>query len=103
MASTVKWYVDPDVVAGDGSGDSWTNAYASLAAFEAAEAKDISTGTGSNEIYRVNCRSLSGSDDTTAFEWSGHTTDSTGYIIVTGDAADGGDFPASTGIFYKTP
>ncbi|GAG18656.1 unnamed protein product, partial [marine sediment metagenome] len=59
MAEVLR-YVDPDVVAGDGSGDSWINAYASLNAWEAAEEIDLDAA---NNTHRVLCRSLSGSND----------------------------------------
>lgn len=87
--STVQWYVDPDA-SGGGTGVDFTNAYTSLATFEAAEAKDL---TVSDEIFVVNCRSSSGGDDTTVFRWSGFGTDATRYVEVTGDSANGGDFP----------
>lgn len=88
--STTQWYVDPGVVAGDGSGTSWENAYASQSAFEAAEAADL---TALDEIYNVNLRSLDGSDDTTTYRQDGFTLDSTRYLEYTGDSANGGDFP----------
>ncbi len=98
--TTVKWYVDPDA-SGGGTGVDWTNAYTSLSAFEAAEGKDISTGSGSDEIFVVNCRSSAGGDDTTTFRFDGFTVDATAYLIITGDAADGGDFPTD-GIWDET-
>ena len=89
MASTVQWYVDPDA-SGTGAGTSFINAYNSLNAWEAAEGKDL---TGSDEIFVVNCRASSGGDDTTTFRFNAFTTDATRYIEITGDSANGGDFP----------
>lgn len=84
MAEVLR-YVDPDVVAGDGSGDSWINAYASLNAWEAAEETDLDTA---NNTHRVLCRSLSGSNDQLQCTILGWTTSATDYITV-----EGYDFP----------
>lgn len=85
MAEIVR-YVDPDVVAGDGSGDSWTNAYASLNAWEAGEQTDLDTANNTHKVY---CRSLSGSNDQLECVIGGWTTSVTDYITIVGN-----DFPA---------
>ena len=93
QAAQIIRYVDPDVVAGDSSGDSWINAYASLSAWEAAEETDLDTA---NNYMTVYCRSLSGTQDTTSCTISGWTTSATDYIEIIG-----ADFPAN-GIYDGT-
>jgi hypothetical protein len=83
--SVVQWYVDPDAT-GAADGTSWTDAYTTLEAFEAAEAKNLVTA---DEQFTVNCRSLSGGDDTTEAQFGGWTTDATRYIEIIGT-----DFPS---------
>lgn len=83
MAEVIR-YVDPDVAAGDSSGDSWVNAYASLNAWEAAEQADLVTDTDWHHVY---CRNLSGSADTTATTIDGWSTGAAYYIQIEG--ADG--------------
>ena len=78
-------YVDPDVAAGDSSGDSWTNAYSSLNIAEAAEEADI-TGAG---VYYFHGKSRLGNADTTAVTFLGWTTDATHWIQVQGGYAAG--------------
>jgi len=98
--ATHNFFVDPDVVAGDGSGTSFANAYSSLSAFEAGVGVGDNKAdlTADGDIYKVYCRSLSGSDDDTTFVLDAYTTSATDFIEITGDAAEGGDFPTD-GIF----
>lgn len=85
----VEWYIDPDA-SGTADGTSWTNAYTSLNAFEAAEQTDLVTAT---DNYIVNCRSNSGTDDTTSVDFNGWTTSATYNILILG-----ADFP-SDGVY----
>lgn len=78
-------YVDPDVAAGDSSGDSWTNAYSSLNIAEAAEDQDI-TAIG---IFFFHLKSRLGNADTTGVTFAGWVTDSTHYIVLQGGYAAG--------------
>lgn len=85
---TIVRYVDPDAV-GEGDGETWVNAYTSLAAAEAAEQQDLTAGDGN--MMHFYCKSSSGGDDTTAVIFGGWTTDAIDYIIVHEDGTDGGD------------
>ena len=78
-------YVDVDVAAGDSSGDSWVNAYATLNAAETAEDGDI-TGVG---VYYFHCKSRLGNPDTTKTIFTSWTTDATHYVVVQGGYAAG--------------
>ena len=93
QAAQIIRYVDPDVAAGDGSGDSWENAYASLFAWEDGEETDLDTA---NNYMTVYCRSSSGTADTTNFSIVGWTTSATDYIEIIG-----ADFPVD-GIWDDT-
>jgi len=93
QAAQIIRYVDPDVVAGDGSGDSWTNAYASLFAWEAAEETDLDAA---NNYMTVYCRSSAGTADTATCIIAGWATSATDYIEIIGS-----DFP-SDGIWDAT-
>lgn len=76
-------YVDPDAV-GAGDGTSWTDAYTSLNAWEAAEQTDLPTDGDWHHVY---WRSSGGTADTTEIEISGWTTAAANYILI--EAADG--------------
>lgn len=80
--ATVTRYVDPDAT-GAGDGTSWTDAYTSLNAWEAAEQTDLVADGDSHIVY---CRSSSGSADSTAVTIQGWTTDATHTITI--QAAD---------------
>jgi len=87
MAEVIR-YVNPDSSGGDGttSALSGTNAaYASLSAWNAAEATDL---VSAGDFHRVICAS-GGSADTTAFNVSGWTTGASNYISIEGDANTG--------------
>ena len=60
MAAQVIRYVDTDVVGGAGDGTSWANAYSTLNAALAAEDKDITAATGTDEQYTFLCRASGG-------------------------------------------
>lgn len=83
MAEVIR-YVDPDAT-GSGDGTSWTDAYTSLNAWEAAEETDLVTDGDWHHVY---CRSSSGTADTTAVTVDGWTTDSTHYIQIEVAEAD---------------
>jgi hypothetical protein len=78
MAEIVK-YLDPEAV-GNGDGNSWTNAYVSIAAVEAANAQL----SGSGDWWHVYFRSLGGTADTTQVNWDGWTTSLTEYVLFEG-------------------
>ncbi len=71
-------YVDPDAV-GTGTGKSWTNAYVSLFAWEAAQIKNL---VNSGLISRVLCQSSSGTADTVAVVVTGWTTSADYYVLI---------------------
>jgi len=93
QAAQIIRYVDPDVAAGDSSGDSWENAYVSLFAWEAAEQTDLDTA---NNYMTVYCRSSAGTPDTTNCTIDGFTTSATDYVEIIG-----ADFPTD-GIYDAT-
>lgn len=81
--ANTTYYVDTDVIGGDSSGDSWGNAFATLAA---AEALNLDTTTGATDgTCTINARGTAA--DTTALTWGGWTTDAAGYVHVVGDFA----------------
>ncbi len=92
MAEVVR-YVDPDAT-GAGDGTSWTDAYTSLNAWNAAEATDLVTATDWHHVY---VRASSGTADSTACTISNvaWTTGAGNYILI--EAADG-DEAVKTGI-----
>lgn len=92
MAQVIR-YVDPDVVGGTGDGTSWEDAYASLNAWNAAEATNLVTNDDYHTVY---CRSSGGTNDTTPFDLYGWNTDATHYIEIIGF-----DFP-SNGVYDNT-
>ncbi len=81
----INVYVDPDA-SGGGTGVDWTNAYNSINAAEAGEETDLVTDTD-NIIF--NCRSGSGSVDSSNFQIAGWTTSTTYDIRFLGDADSG--------------
>lgn len=82
MAEVVR-YVDPDAT-GVGNGTSWTDAYTSLNAWEAAEQTDL---VSDGDWHHVYVRASSNSPDTTETDINGWTTGSSNYILI--EAASG--------------
>ncbi len=78
------WYVDTDVVGGDGSGVDWANAYSSVAAAVNAKAGDLVTA---QKIVRINVRGSTNADSTRLVT-SGYTTNSSYYLWIRVDAED---------------
>jgi hypothetical protein len=82
MATTIRYWVDPGVVDGDGSGSSAANAYASLNAAEVARAGNI-TAAGANTNIEFWCINPTDVDDATACDfYTGWTVDSTHSVRV---------------------
>ena len=86
MAEVIR-YVDPDA-SGAANGTSWTDAYTSLSAAEAA----LDGGSNGGDDLTIYCRASAGTADTTFVDISGMTYDS-----VTIEAADG-DQAVKTGL-----
>ena len=86
QAAQIIRYVDPDAT-GAANGTTWTDAYTSLSAWEAAEQTDLDTANNYMTCY---CRSSAGTDDTTVAEIIGWITSATDYIEIIG-----ADFPAN--------
>ena len=84
MAEIIQ-YVDPDAV-GAGNGDSWTDAYTSLNAWEAGEQQDLTDGTP--DWMHCYCRASSGTVDSTVYEILGWTTAAASYILVEAASTD---------------
>lgn len=78
------WYVDTDVVGGDGSGVDWANAYSSVAAAVTAKAGNLVTA---QKIVRINVRGSTNADSTRIAP-SGYTTNSSYYLWIRVDAED---------------
>lgn len=78
------WYVDTDVVGGDGSGVDWANAYSSVTAAVTAKAGDLVTA---QKIVRINVRGSTNADSTRLVT-SGYTTNSSYYLWIRVDAED---------------
>lgn len=93
QAAQLIEYVDPDA-SGAANGDTWTDAYTSLNAWEAAEGQDLTDGGG--DYMTVYCRSSSGGDDTTPVIINGFTTAAGNYVEIIGS-----DFP-SDGVWDDT-
>jgi len=82
-------YIDPDATGGTGSGLDWANAYTSMSAWNAAEAKDLVTAVDTHTVY---CRSSAGTADTqrvAILTSSGWVTSATNRITIIGDATGG--------------
>lgn len=75
------YYIDTDVSGGDSSGDSWTNALASMSVYEALNRNLVSL----DESDTVNCRGSTNVDASGTIYWSGWTTDATRTITIIGD------------------
>jgi hypothetical protein len=90
VAEVVR-YVDPDAT-GSGDGTSWTDAYTSLSAWEAAEQTDL---VADGDWHHVYCRSSGGTADSTAVVIDGWTTGPSNYILI---EAASGDEAVKTGI-----
>lgn len=84
LLSSLVWsaevirYVDPDAT-GAGDGTSWTDAYTSLSAWEAAEQTDLVTDGDWHHVY---VRSSGGTADTTATRIVSWTTGPANYIVI---------------------
>lgn len=76
-------YVDPDAT-GAGNGESWTDAYTSLAAWETAENGDLVSAT---TTITVTCRSSGGSYDASTLSISGWTTSADYWIKIQQDSS----------------
>jgi hypothetical protein len=82
MAEVVR-YVDPDAT-GAADGTSWTDAYTSLDAWEAAEQTDLVTAGDWHHVY---VRASAGTIDSSELDLNGWTTGSSNYILI--EAASG--------------
>ena len=90
MAEVIR-YVDPDAT-GLGNGTSWTDAYTSMNAWEAAEQVDLVTAGDWHHVYT---RASSSTADTTNVGIDGWTTDSTHYVKVEGYDDFGGKWDST--------
>ncbi len=78
-------YIDPDAT-GAGNGNSWTDAYTSLNAFEAAEQQDLTDGGG--DWMHAYARASSGTADTTETEINGWVTGVANYLLIEAASTD---------------
>lgn len=81
----VNRYIDPDVSGGAGDGTSWSDAYSSLSAWEAAEQTNLVTD---GDYHIANCRASSGTADTTSVTINGWTTGASNYIEIKAASTD---------------
>jgi hypothetical protein len=81
-------YVDPDAT-GAGNGNSWTDAYTSLATCISTEAQDLTDNGG--DTLLIWCRSSGGTDDTSAVVIAGGAWTTSATCTVT---IQGYDFPS---------
>jgi len=80
--ATVTRYVDTDVSAGTGSGNSWANAYSSMSSWESTEETDL---IGDGDTHVLNIRASSGTAETAAaVTISNWITDATHFIQIIG-------------------
>ena len=93
MADVIR-YVDRDVVGGLGDGSSWANAYATLDAWQNAEATDLVTAEDGHTVYY---RAASDNPRTSNFAFSGWTTDADYHITLIVPEANRHDGSRGTG------
>lgn len=67
-----------------GGGDA-NRAYVSFDEFNTQEASDISTATGSDTQFVLNCDGSGGADTTGEVQMTGWTTDATGFVTINGN------------------
>jgi hypothetical protein len=107
MATEVIRYVDPDSSGGNGTTNALSGAnaaYASLSAWNAARARDITSATGDNTIERVICCSNGAShtaDTTQLVMAAGWVTSTTNYIQIEAEVSHGGSW--NTSVYRFTP
>ncbi len=95
--ATITRYVDPNSTGGNGTTNALSGAnaaYASLSAWNAAEAQDLTAGGGN--IMDVICSSVGGAADSTFVVVDGWTTDATHYIRIRVDSGSKHDGKVNT-------